>query len=132
MTQLEKQEIIKLKLAGNSYKQISELTGICISTIKSLCTRYNSKQNEIVEYCRFCGRKLSFTAGKKQKKYCSDKCRMSYWREHQCEMHSIRIVKVECSVCHKEFNAYETKKRKYCCWDCYLDARQRMVTDDEQ
>ena len=126
MTQLEKEEIIKLKLAGNSYKQISVLTGICISKIKSVCIRYNTKQTEIISYCKCCGKKLILVGGKKQKLYCNDKCRMRYWRNHQSELKSNHIVEVECPICHQIFKAYETKKRKYCCWDCYMEAKQRM------
>ena len=128
MTQLEKQEIIKLKNEGRSYKQISDLTGICVSTIKSLCTRYQTKQNELVYYCKCCGKKLVFTNGKKQKQYCSDTCRMRYWRNNKDKMNIAHTIQVECPVCHRVFTDYETKKRKYCCWSCYMEAKQRTVT----
>lgn len=129
MTQLEKQEIIKLRNEGKSYKQISELTGICLSTIKTVCLRYQTKQNEQVYYCKCCGRKLVFTDGKKQKQYCSDTCRMRYWRNNKDKMNIAHTIQVECPVCSRVFTVYETKKKTYCCRECYLRSIRMEVTD---
>ena len=115
MTQTERDKIVRLKESGKTYKEISDITGICVSTVKSIYSRTITKQNDKVYYCKQCGKKLVIIKGKRQKVLCSDKCRMYFWRTHKKLMNSTKFVRIECPACHIVFNDYENKKRKYCC-----------------
>lgn len=72
-----KQNIILLRENGKSYGEIVSIIGVCVSTVKSVCLRYK-KKTEDTSYYKYCGNKLIFVKGKKEKVFCSDKCRMNY------------------------------------------------------
>ena len=126
MTQTERDEIVRLKESGKTYKEISDITGICISTVKSVYSRTSTKQNDKVYYCKQCGKKLLMIKGKREKVFCSDKCRMYFWRTHKKLMNCTKLVKIECPTCHIIFNDYEIKKRKYCCWNCFVITKRKV------
>ena len=117
---MDKLEITRMKEFGMSYGEISKATGICTSTIKSICRRAAEGQCKCME----CGKKLNFTNGKKKKRFCDDNCRMRYWNHHRKPP-----VEHECPVCHRTFNCYDCQHAKYCSRSCYLTARR---TNDER
>lgn len=82
MTNETKTLIISLRESGKSYGDIATITGICESIVKTICLRYK-KQNEDKNKCKYCSKKLKFIKGKKKKIFCSDNCRMLYWKENQ-------------------------------------------------
>lgn len=76
-------QIIKMSLAGVKPSVIAEKTGVSVNTVKSHIRRH--KDNGISVPCLFCGRPVQQTDGRKQKKYCSDRCRMNYWNGQYSE-----------------------------------------------
>ena len=126
MTKQQKEKIIKMRRDGFSYSRISTALGISENTVKSFCRRNNLgssytklpvKKDGI--FCRQCGTPLAQTAGVKQKRFCSDKCRMAWWNSHPEAINRKAIYTFTCPICGRDFESYGNKKRKYCSRACY-------------
>ena len=120
MTIDEKSRVLKLKENGLGYKAISKKLNLPINTVKSILRREN---NAKVCKCKHCGKELKLTAGKKEKKYCDNKCRMRYWYENRYLLNTTIKYEVECECCKKKFTFYGYSGRKYCSRKCYLRSR---------
>lgn len=119
MLDSQKQDIIALRQEGMSYGEIAKKMGISINTIKSFCRRTPTRQGENV--CKHCGKPVEQKAGRREKKFCSDACRMKWWSAHP-EMGK-RGVRLVCPVCGKSFMSHRHAKRKYCSHKCYITDR---------
>lgn len=97
-------KILKLKAKGYTYKRIADELNISEGSVKSFLNRK-------IEICLFC---YTPVIGKK---YCSDKCRMAWWRAHPHKTKS--MIECRCEECHKKFFAYPSKARKFCSKECY-------------
>lgn len=85
MTNEQKEQILAYKRDGFGYKKIGQLMGLSENTIKSFCKRNKSEEKQIDAQdgiCPCCGKPIQVSTGRKQKKFCSDKCRMKWWNEH--------------------------------------------------
>lgn len=109
MNNKTKAQIMKLKNKGYTYKRIADELNISEGSIKSF---FNRK----IDICPVC---YTPVIGKK---YCSDKCRMAWWRAHPHKTTS--MIECRCEVCHKKFFAYPSKQRKYCSKKCYGKSRR--------
>ena len=78
MTLEEKNKIIELRNMGVGYGEISRILNIGKSTISTFLNRMNN-ENPVV--CKNCGKTLKMVKGKKEKKFCSDACRYTWWNE---------------------------------------------------
>ncbi len=116
MTDAEKNHIIKLRGKGYSYKKISAEMGISENTIKSYFKRNT-------DLCPVCGNPLF------HKKYCSDKCRISWWNKHPHRTSG--MVECQCEACKKTFFAYPSKSRKYCSKACYGKSCRKESRNDK-
>ena len=112
MTTEEKRKIDLLKRDRKSVSEIAKELKISPNTVKSYLQRRKSKNS-----CPMCGMQVEQTQGRKQKKFCSDKCRGLYWREQHKQ--SDGMIECVCAGCGKKFYAYASKKRKYCSLVCY-------------
>lgn len=80
--------------------------------------------NRVVK-CLNCGAIIRTTSNALfQKKYCSKKCRVYYYRKNLNASNCKEEEKHRCPYCDKEF--YGPAKRKYCSMDCYVQERNRM------
>lgn len=129
MTNETKTLIISLRNSGKSYGEIVKSTGVCESTVKTICLR-NKKQNENNASCKNCGKKLYYIKGKKKKIFCSDKCRMAYWKANRNLIKRKPCFDVECPICHCHFMSYKSQCTKYCSWECYLTSRKKEHADE--
>ncbi len=123
MTTEEKNKIRKMRLIGLSFGQIAKETGHSQNTIKSFFRRDNLKNGDNTEtptICKKCGVPLKQTPGHRQKKFCSDKCRFSWWHSKDNNVPLNCQYIFECKNCGKEFKSYGRKDRKYCCFACYI------------
>ena len=120
MTQSQKEIISQMLAAGKKTAKIAEALGISPNTIKSYLRRSKDES-----YCPVCGAILVHQPHKKQKKFCSDQCRMAYWRKSNIKTDA--MIPITCAGCGKKFYAYKSKNRKYCSFLCYCGR-----SDDEK
>jgi hypothetical protein len=132
MTDAQRNAIVEYRRDGLGYKKISQLTGICESTIKTFCHRNGLTGNmENVELkreasekaCLCCGKPVVQYPGRKEKKFCSDACRNRWWNSHQELVKKKAVYEFDCACCGKHFTAYGNAGRKYCCHSCYIEDR---------
>ena len=126
MTNTQKSKIADLRKSGASYGVIAERLNISLNTVKSYCRRNNltaiSETNDVC-LCKVCGNIIPQSTGKKQRKFCSDACRVQWWNSHPELVSQKAVYSFNCPQCGKEFTAYGNKNRKYCSHDCYIAAR---------
>jgi len=63
------------------------------------------------------------TEGRKEKKFCSDRCRNKWWNSHLSEVKRKAMYEYTCPNCKKTFMAYGNRNRKYCSHECYINDR---------
>lgn len=126
MTNEQKEQILAYKRDGFGYKKIGQLMELSENTIKSFCKRNKSEEKQIDAQdgiCPCCGKLIHVSTGRKQKKFCSDKCRMKWWNEHLDRVDKKANYEFVCACCKKPFTAYGNAHRKYCCHECYIEGR---------
>lgn len=79
MSKYTQTEIERMRMDGYGPTRIARELGLSINTVKSHIRRHPSLKNAV--YCLQCGRAVSQTPGRKQKKFCSNKCRSRYWND---------------------------------------------------
>lgn len=121
MTINQKLKIDQMRENGQSLQAISEELSISLGTIKSYLSRKSS-----VLHCSYCRQTIHQQNHRKKKRFCSDRCRMSWWREH-CESSDKTIEKI-CPICKKKFFSYPSKSQIYCSKQCAGKARWTHVS----
>lgn len=120
----QKDLIIALREEGLSYREISERTGASSEYARSVYSRAQRKKNHQFSVtdgiCKFCGERLTYTAGAKKKQFCNDACRISYYNQHNLRKPYIR----DCEYCGQEFVAYGYPKKRFCSRECQTLARR--------
>ena len=133
MTTAQKLRIEFLRCKGASYSAIAEDLGISENTVKSYCRRNHigaavkQEQPVAVNTCANCGCPLRHTPGAKRKRFCSDKCRMVWWKAHPEAVDRKAVYSFACPTCGTEFEAYGNANRKYCSRACFGTARKASL-----
>lgn len=133
---MNSEEIEKLKLyrrQGYSYDKICKLINVSKSTVAAYCRRNDIKpiahvkESKTIEqekdenvFCKYCGIELIQPKRGHVKKFCSEACRRSWWKEHQYALNKKAYYLITCKNCNKLFESYGNKNRKYCCHECYV------------
>lgn len=133
MNDIEREQVKKLRERGYSYGRIASQLGLSKDTIKSYCRRHGlagyanpniaGKQIDDLKFCKTCGMVVIQNPGRKEKKFCSDICRMKWWNNHIDQVKKKAVYDLVCLNCGSSFQTYGNSKRKYCCHDCYVDHR---------
>ena len=130
MNQQQKDAIHELRAKGQSYTKIADMLGISENTIQSYCRRNKlgcavlvSPDPVTVIHCRQCGSIVKQTPGKKQKRYCSDQCRMAWWNTHPEAATRKSVQMFTCKTCGQDFQGYGKRARKYCSRACYAKSK---------
>jgi len=125
MTNIQKNKIAELRKASASYSVIAERLNLSINTVKSYCRRNNLTAVTAAksDLCKSCGNVIPNINGRKQRKFCTDACRVNWWNAHPEMVSQKAVYSFTCPHCTKPFTAYGNKKRKYCSHDCYIAAR---------
>lgn len=131
VTQQQKENITALRAVGTSYGKIASELGISVNTIKSYCKRnlidnkaaHAPAQSEPADRCPQCNAILEQSPGHRQKRFCSSKCRLAWWKAHPEHMSHRKLVSVACQHCGDVFQQYGGRTRKYCSRNCYLAHR---------
>ena len=125
MTEIQKQQVARLRGMGKSYAAIADLLGITENTIKSYCRRNRvgigepKAQRVAEDTCANYGCPLEHRPGAKRKRFCSDTCRMAWWKSHPEAVNRKAIYHFVCPVCGVEFESYGNAHRKYCSRACF-------------
>ena len=114
--------INNMRLEGHSPSEIAAKLGLSHSTVRSHIHRHRHIPG--VKICKHCGQPLVQPKGRREKKFCSDSCRMAWWNSHKEEVNKQAYYKLICQHCGKEFDSYGNSNRKYCCRACYIASRQ--------
>ncbi len=127
MTAEQKKQVIQLRGNGKSYNEISKALGISVSTISSFCRRIGiggqSKDIKGVETCKQCGKLIKSKTGYKQRKFCSDTCRLTWWNAHLDQVECKANYTFTCASCGRAFASCGNQHRKYCFQTCYISGR---------
>ncbi len=129
LTDEDKNKILQMRKRNIGYRAISEELGLNHNTVKSYCQRHNLGGPRAIHgeasrhECKYCGKKIRQNPGRKEKKFCSDKCRFSWWNSHLDQVNRKTIYEHECEYCHKPFISYGNQARRYCSQLCYMTAR---------
>ena len=87
MTDKQKNQIAEYRDHGMSYTEISKKMDLSINSIKTYCKRhglggvkaYEIGGPAVIVPCAYCGKPVQQNPGRKQKRFCSDKCRNLWW-----------------------------------------------------
>ena len=94
MTEGQKTLIMNLRKEGYGYVRIAQRLEISENTVKSFCRRNKVAGKVDVtrtilppvkggkHFCLYCGEEVEQNPGRKEKKFCSDKCRNRWWNSH--------------------------------------------------
>lgn len=130
MTEEQKLQIMRFRNEGFGYAKVADKLGISKDTVKSFCRRngLNGKavQIDVVDTgsgCRECGKALHQEEGKKQRVFCSEECRITWWHKHPEKIKQKAVYSFTCACCSQPFTAYGNSKRKYCSHECYIKNR---------
>ena len=126
MTKEQQQAIIRLKNGGLSLSQISSRLGISRNTVKSFCQRLQTANETTTETngaCEQCGLPLHFREGRAHPRFCSDKCRTTWWNTHPEQLSPSAMIEVHCVCCGTSFRSFPSRHRTYCSRQCYIRAR---------
>lgn len=125
MTDNEKYKIAEYREKGYGYKRIAQELNVPVGSVKTFCIRNNivAGTEEEGHFCKNCGKPVIQQPGRKEKKFCSDKCRMEWWNSNLDKVNRKAVFTLTCQYCHKEFTAYAKPNKKYCSRECYFKAR---------
>lgn len=117
-------QIIAMRQEGMSYSQIAQALGIAKGTVASCCRRMKmSVEKTEVKRCDQCGQALTTSSQSYKKRFCSDACRMAYWKAHPEGVARKAFYSLTCATCGQTFKVYGAAKQKYCSSKCYGIAR---------
>lgn len=127
MTDEIKNKIIALRKEGYGYKKIAKETGETIGVVRHLCVALEHKETT---ECLQCGLPIKSPNGRKQKRFCSDRCRWNYWNKRKKLENRKTFHEVVCKQCGKTFMAYGNARRSFCSQECYQKSRHKEVQID--
>ena len=131
MTNEQKKRLEQLRLEGFGYKRIAAELGISINTVHSFCRRHPDKIKtpayRTENTCLYCGVKLHHTPGAKKRKFCSDRCRITWWNAHPEAGTKRKVREVACGFCGATFFVIGEQTRMYCSRICSARARAKLA-----
>ena len=110
--------IASARKAGLTYRQIAEQVGLPLNTVKSCSRRIVEAENH-ASRCKQCVVSIKQNPKRKTKLFCSDRCRLAWWRAHSDTSKSLK--QRQCPGCGKTFSA--RRSQIYCQHDCYIKTR---------
>lgn len=129
MTEKQKKEIIRLRMAGCGYKRIAALLNISRDRVKYFCKNNGlsgfgknirekdlPKPEETNGVCKCCGLPIEQPKKGRTRKYCSMECK-KLWEKTHYKLHEHK-----CFYCGKVFES-KSKAQKFCSKDCYYKYR---------
>jgi len=134
MTNSQKERISHMRLDGESYAAIADALGLSRNTVKSYCLRnFRTESNKkpasaLTGTCNQCDKEFMLCPEHRQRRFCSDRCRMTWWNAHRDLLNSKDKVEQTCACCGRKFMCYAGQHRKYCSHACYIAGRYEKAT----
>ena len=132
MTDQQKKQIMAMRLRGDSHAVIADALGLSRNTVKSFCLRNLRPEPLEVQAapaltgtCAQCSTGFVLCPGHRQRRFCSDRCRMTWWNAHRDLLKSKIKVENTCACCGKRFMGYEQQRREFCSHACYIAHRYK-------
>ena len=126
MTDIEKRKIHVLQTKGYGYKKIAAELDLSVNSVKSYCRRHPVVEDPGKPRCLQCGIPVEQKDHRKQKKFCSDRCRNDWWKEHPDQIKRTKLISYICPQCGDGFES-RNRGRIYCSRSCYAQARSKEV-----
>ena len=134
MTEEQKLQIRKLRQQGLGYQAIGKMVNLTRDSVRSYCKNHglqgvrlavemNTKERiKNGEACAYCAGPIKKAKTGRPARFCCEACRRSYWKAHRDEGKNSEkaTYTMECKYCHKIFESYGNKTRKYCCHAHYV------------
>ena len=135
MTNEQKKRLEQLRSEGLGYKRIAAELGISINTVQSFCRRHPDKIKTPTYHpentCLHCGVRLHHTPGAKKRKFCSDRCRITWWNAHPEAGGKRKVREIACGFCGVTFFVIGEQTRMYCSRICSARARAKLARREE-
>ena len=123
MTKDQESAIWDMVGEGYGYRRIAKLIGLPESTVRSHIKRRKlALETSVGVYCLNCMKPIFSQPHHRQRKFCSDECRMDWWNAHREKVNHKSGQYLTCPVCKNEFHVYGTKQRVYCSRECRSNA----------
>ena len=143
MTEEQKKKVQELRIEGLGYQAIANLLGIDRDSVRYFCRTNNlagkksDKKTRISKkgvFCLYCNSPIVQTPGKRERYFCSDKCRISWWnnKRKNTTCHVKGQIRTKCRYCGKPFYSYRSQNKKYCSISCYMSDRFKGEKTDGQ
>jgi predicted nucleic acid-binding Zn ribbon protein len=121
MTTREANLIERYRQEGMGAKKIAAELKLPLNTIKSYLRRHPAEEADL--YCLQCGKAIKQLRGTREKKFCSDKCRLDWWHKHQEQLQRKTTEQV-CAFCGKTFATHK-KDQRFCSRLCYGNSMRK-------
>ena len=141
MTENQKTQIRTLRQQGLGYQAIGSMLGLTRDSVRSYCKNHGLQGIPMVmelnikerikagEVCAQCYGQIEKAKTGRPKRFCSEECRRMYWKDHRMEGNRSKGATyiMECKYCHKTFESYGNRNRKYCCHQHYVLDRYKYL-----
>ena len=134
MTNEQREQIAELRRQGCGYSKIATTLSLSKNTVKSYCQRNEIKALPIkeIQLCKYCSEAMSIEDSNKPRLFCSDKCRVLWWKAHNRKVYPKTRYRLVCQHCGTEFESVGTPHRKYCTHECYIAERFGKERDSDE
>ncbi len=121
MTNYEKEQIKALRGQGLGCSAIATALGLNRETVKTFLRRNPPA------VCPTCGKNITMTPHKRKRRFCSDQCRMDWWKAHPEKMSCRKLYPHTCERCGTPFETPKASSH-FCSRKCYAEARRMGVS----
>ena len=101
MTNEERAMVTRLRQEGLGYKKIASALSLPVQTVKSWCVRHSIQKEG---FCLNCGIPVKQTPHKRQRTFCSDRCRHAWWVSHPEMRDPKTMYQHVCLYCGNQFS----------------------------
>ena len=137
MNEYQKKKICELRMTGLGYRAIANEVELSRDVVRNFCKNnglngYLANADDNIRkmvidnaLCLNCRTPIKQPKRGKARKFCSEKCRRTWWKENadKGNRKETAVYKLVCAYCGEEFESYGNKNRKYCCHECYIKDR---------
>ena len=127
MTSKQTADIVRLQREGKGYRAIAAELDQPVNSVKSWCRRHLCEDDK-TGFCLQCGTEIHLTPHRRPRKFCSDMCRLTWWKEHPEKRKTKTVYSHICRFCGCSFTNNRIKA-DYCCRRCFAKARAKVNGD---